>query len=54
MAEENILRIEVEREDDGRWLAAIPELPGVMAYGDTEQVAITKVRALAREVLAHE
>jgi predicted RNase H-like HicB family nuclease len=54
MAEEHTFRIEIEREDVGRWLAALPELPGVMAYGDTEQVAITKAKALAREVLADE
>jgi len=28
------MKIEIEREDDGRWIAEIPELPGVMAYGD--------------------
>lgn len=46
------LRIEIERENDGRWLAAVPQLPGVMAYGETEQIAVAKVRALAAEALA--
>ena len=46
------LQIEVEREDDGRWLAEIPELPGVMAYGQTREEAISRVKALALRVLA--
>ena len=45
------LRIETEREDDGRWIADIPDLPGVMVYGATKREAIARVRALAREVL---
>jgi predicted RNase H-like HicB family nuclease len=44
--------IEIEREDDGRWLAEIPALPGVMAYGKTRQEAIAKVEALALRVVA--
>lgn len=44
--------IEVEREDDGRWIAEIPSLPGVMAYGDTEPEAVRSVHALAFRVLA--
>ncbi len=47
-----ILPIEVEQEDDGRWLAEILELPGVLAYGDTREVAIIAARALALRVLA--
>ena len=47
-----ILRIEVEREDDGRWLADVRELPGVMAYGETVSVALTRAKALALRVLA--
>jgi predicted RNase H-like HicB family nuclease len=46
------MRIEVEREDDGRWLGEIPELPGVAAYGQTEAEAVAKVKALALRVLA--
>ena len=46
------LQIEVEREDDGRWLAEIPELPGVMAYGQTREEAISREKALALRVLA--
>jgi predicted RNase H-like HicB family nuclease len=45
-------RIEIDREDDGRWIAEIPALPGVMAYGKTRQEAIAKVEALALRVVA--
>jgi predicted RNase H-like HicB family nuclease len=41
-----------EREDDGRWLAEVPELPGVMAYGTTEQDAEVNVTAHALRVIA--
>jgi predicted RNase H-like HicB family nuclease len=44
--------IEVEREDDGRWIAEVPELAGVMVYGDDRASAVGKVQALARRVLA--
>jgi predicted RNase H-like HicB family nuclease len=46
------LRIEVEQETDGRWIADIPELPGVMAYGDSRDAALDKVQVLALRVLA--
>jgi predicted RNase H-like HicB family nuclease len=46
------LRIEIERENDGRILASVPDLPGVMAYGDTEAAAVRKVKSIAREVLS--
>jgi predicted RNase H-like HicB family nuclease len=46
------LRIEVEREGDGRMLASVPELPGVMAYGATEEEAIRKTKAIALQILA--
>ena len=46
------LTIETEREDDGRWLAEVPELPGVLAYGVTEDEAAAKAEALALRVLA--
>ena len=45
-------RIELEREEDGRWIAEIPELPGVMAYGKTRKDAVASVEALALRVLA--
>ena len=48
------LQIEIEREDDGRFLAAIPALPGVMAYGATRDEAVTRVKALALHVIADE
>lgn len=44
--------IELEREDDGRWLAEIPELPGVMTYGRTHDDAVARVQALALRVIA--
>jgi predicted RNase H-like HicB family nuclease len=44
--------IEHEREDDGRWLAEVPELPGVLAYGATQKEAMAKAEALALRVLA--
>jgi predicted RNase H-like HicB family nuclease len=46
------LRVETEREEDGRWLAEVPELPGVMAYGDTRGAALAAAEALAFRVLA--
>jgi predicted RNase H-like HicB family nuclease len=45
-------RIVYEREDDGRWLAEVPELPGVMAYGKTKPEAEVAVTALALRVIA--
>ena len=44
--------VELEREDDGRWLAEVPELPGVMTYGQSRDEAVAKVQALALRVLA--
>jgi len=44
--------VEFEREDDGRWLAEVVELPGVLAYGQTSDEAIAKAQALALRVLA--
>lgn len=44
--------IETEREDDGRWIAEVPELPGVIVYGSTREEAIKKVQALALRVIA--
>lgn len=47
-----IFRVEVEREVDGRWLAEVVELPGVLAYGATDDEAIARVQALALRVVA--
>ena len=44
--------IETEREDDGRWIAEVIELPGVLAYGKTEKEAAAAAQALALRVLA--
>jgi predicted RNase H-like HicB family nuclease len=46
------LTIEVEQEEDGRWLAEVPELPGVLSYGPTRREAIERVQVLALRVLA--
>ena len=51
------LRIEFEQEDDGRWIADVADLPGVMTYGETREEAATAVKALAlsrvADMLAH-
>jgi predicted RNase H-like HicB family nuclease len=44
--------IELEQEDDGRWLAEVLELPGVLVYGQTDKEAVTRVKALTLRVLA--
>jgi predicted RNase H-like HicB family nuclease len=46
------LTIEVDQEEDGRWLAEVLELPGVLAYGKTRQEAIDRTQALCLRVLA--
>jgi predicted RNase H-like HicB family nuclease len=46
-----VFRLELEQEND-RWIAEVPELPGVMIYGDTREQTIAKVQALALRVLA--
>jgi predicted RNase H-like HicB family nuclease len=46
------LTIEFERETDGRWIAGVPELPGVLVYADTQDKAAQLARALAFRVLA--
>jgi len=45
-------RIEIEIEDDGRWIAEVPDLAGVLCYGSTRDEAISRVQALALRVLA--
>ena len=44
--------IDFEQETDGRWIAEIPQLPGVLAYGSTQAEAGEKAKALAFRVLA--
>ncbi len=46
------LNIEIEREEDGRWIAEVVDLPGVMAYGATRDIAVAHAEALALRVLA--
>ncbi len=46
------LSVELAREDDGRWLAEVPALPGVLTYGDRRGAALARVQALALRVLA--
>ena len=46
------LRIETEIEEDGRWIAEVPELPGVLAYGADRARAVAAVEALALRVIA--
>ena len=46
------LTIEVEREEDGRWMAEVPDLAGVLAYGESRGQAIARAEALALRVLA--
>jgi predicted RNase H-like HicB family nuclease len=45
-------KVEVEQEEDGRWLAEVLELPGVLAYGQDQNAAVSKVQALALRVVA--
>ena len=44
--------IEFDREEDGRWIAEVPKLPGVMAYGNTKQEAMRRVYVIALRTLA--
>ena len=46
------MHIEIELEDDGRWIAEVKDLPGVMGYGRSREEAISKVEALALRVIA--
>jgi predicted RNase H-like HicB family nuclease len=46
------MRIEIEEEEDGRWLSEVPDLPGVMVYGATREEAVARAKALALRVLA--
>jgi len=46
------MKIELELEEDGRWIAEVPDLPGVLAYAPTREKAIARVEALALRILA--
>lgn len=46
------MTIEIEREDDGRWIAEVPALPGAMAYGASRNEAVAKVEVLVLRILA--
>jgi predicted RNase H-like HicB family nuclease len=46
------MKIEIERETDGRWIAEVSDLPGVLAYGKTRKEAVRKAEALALRVIA--
>jgi predicted RNase H-like HicB family nuclease len=46
------MTIEVETETDGRWIAEVVELPGVMSYGETRDKAVSRAKALALRVMA--
>jgi len=52
MGESMNLTIDLEQEDEGRWIAEVPETPGVLAYGPSREEAITQVQLLALRVLA--
>lgn len=45
------MRVETEREEDGRWIAELPDLPGVVVYGRTREEAGARVQALALRVI---
>ena len=46
------MKIDIEKEEDGRWIAEVSDLPGVLTYGKTRQDAIAKVEAFALRVIA--
>lgn len=46
------MQIEIEQEEDGRWIAEIPSLPGALAYGADRDSAVSSVEALALRILA--
>jgi predicted RNase H-like HicB family nuclease len=46
------MRIEIEQEEDGRWLVEIPDIPGVMVYGATREEALARGKALALRAMA--
>ena len=48
----DLMKVEIEIEDDGRWIAEVPTFPGAMAYGSSRAEAVCKVEALVLRVLA--
>lgn len=46
------MKIELEQEEDGRWIADVPDLPGVLVYGQSREEAKARAKALALRVLA--
>lgn len=46
------LKVELEQEEDGRWIAEVVDLPGVLVYGEGPEVALRAARALALRVIA--
>ena len=46
------MKIEIEREEDGRWIAEVPDLPGVLVYGQSREEAVSRVQALALRAIA--
>jgi predicted RNase H-like HicB family nuclease len=49
-----VFNVEIEQEEDGRWIAEVREMPGVMAYGSTPKEAHARVEALALRVVAED
>ncbi|MGB3780399.1 MAG: type II toxin-antitoxin system HicB family antitoxin [Tunicatimonas sp.] len=47
-----LMKLELEQEEDGRWLAEVPDLPGVLVYGQSREEASARAKALALRVLA--
>lgn len=48
------LTLETEQEDDGRWIAEVPQLPGVLVYGATRDEAMARAEVLALRVVAEQ
>ncbi len=46
------LRIETEQEEDGRWIAEVPAIPGALVYGNTREEAVARVEALVLRIVA--
>lgn len=50
--EDNGMKIEIEREEDGRWIAEIPEIPGALVHAESRRQAIDRIETLALRVVA--
>jgi predicted RNase H-like HicB family nuclease len=46
------LKVQVEREEDGRWIAEVLEMPGVQAYGDSQEDAVERIKELVTKVIS--